>query len=155
MTRNYWLFKSEPNEFSFDDLLEKGSQGEVWDGIRNYQARNFLRDQAKVGDYVFFYHSSCKVPAIIGSAKIIENNIADPSQFNNNSKYFDVKASQQDPRWITVKIAALKSFNRQIELKQIKADPTLADMHLVAKGSRLSIQPVSEDHWRYIELLAK
>lgn len=146
----YWLFKSEPDDFSFDDLIRTQEQGEIWDGIRNYQARNFLRDEVSVGDGVLFYHSSCKVPAVIGIAEVIETQISDPSAFDRNSKYFDEKSTEDNPRWITVKIKANKALKQEITLKQMKADTHLAEMHLVDKGGRLSIQPVRKNEWDYI-----
>lgn len=144
---HYWLFKTEPNEFSIDDL--KAKNDEIWDGIRNYQARNFLRDQVALGDLVFIYHSSCKQPGIVGIAKVIKTAFADPSQFDAQSKYFDAKATPDNPRWISVTLEFVEKL-RIIPLTKLKADQQLADMHLVQKGSRLSIQPVRESEWQYI-----
>ncbi|AIY64128.1 EVE domain-containing protein [Pseudoalteromonas piratica] len=143
----YWLFKTEPDEFSIDDLQRK--QEEIWDGIRNYQARNFLRDQVALGDLVFIYHSSCKEPGIVGIAKVIKTAFPDPSQFNDQSKYFDAKSTPDNPRWISVTLEFVEKLPI-IALSTLKSDKQLESMYLVQKGSRLSIQPVIEDEWKYI-----
>lgn len=143
----YWLFKTEPDEFSIDDLKRK--QEEIWDGIRNYQARNFLRDQVALGDLVFIYHSSCKEPGIVGIAKVIKTAFPDPSQFNDQSKYFDAKSTPDNPRWISVTLEFVEKLPI-IALSTLKSDKQLESMYLVQKGSRLSIQPVIEDEWKYI-----
>lgn len=143
----YWLFKTEPDEFSIDDLKRKNE--EIWDGIRNYQARNFLRDQVALGDLVFIYHSSCKEPGIVGIAKVIKTAFPDPSQFDSQSKYYDAKATTDNPRWTSVTLEFVDKL-RIIALSKLKADKQLESMHLVQKGSRLSIQPVTESEWEYI-----
>lgn len=143
----YWLFKTEPDEFSIDDLKRKNE--EIWDGIRNYQARNFLRDQVALGDLVFIYHSSCKEPGIVGIAKVIKTAFPDPSQFDSQSKYYDAKATTDNPRWTSVTLEFVDKL-RIIALSKLKADKQLESMHLVQKGSRLSIQPVTENEWEYI-----
>lgn len=143
----YWLFKTEPDEFSIEDLA--AVEQEIWDGIRNYQARNFLRDKVAMGDKVFIYHSSCKQPGIAGIASVSQTAIADPTQFDSNSKYYDPKSSEADPRWHTVALKFVKKV-KFIRLATLKDDSQLEDMHLVKKGSRLSIQPVTEDEWKYI-----
>jgi len=143
----YWLFKTEPDEFSIDDLQRK--QEEIWDGIRNYQARNFLRDQVALGDLVLIYHSSCKEPGIVGIAKVIKTAFPDPSQFNDQSKYFDAKSTPDNPRWISVTLEFVEKLPI-IALSTLKSDKQLESMCLVQKGSRLSIQPVIEDEWKYI-----
>lgn len=143
----YWLFKTEPDEFSIDDLKRKNE--EIWDGIRNYQARNFLRDQVALGDLVFIYHSSCKEPGIVGIAKVIKTAFPDPSQFDSQSKYYDAKATTDNPRWTSVNLEFVDKL-RIIALSKLKADKQLESMHLVQKGSRLSIQPVTESEWEYI-----
>ena len=143
----YWLFKTEPDEFSIDDLQRK--QEEIWDGIRNYQARNFLRDQVALGDLVLIYHSSCKEPGIVGIAKVIKTAFPDPSQFNDQSKYFDAKSTPDNPRWISVTLEFVEKLPI-IALSTLKSDKQLESMYLVQKGSRLSIQPVIEDEWKYI-----
>lgn len=143
----YWLFKTEPDEFSIDDLKRKNE--EIWDGIRNYQARNFLRDQVALGDLVFIYHSSCKEPGIVGIAKVIKTAFPDPSQFDSQSKYYDAKATTDNPRWTSVTLEFIDKL-RIIALSKLKADKQLESMYLVQKGSRLSIQPVTSEEWEYI-----
>ncbi|MFY8351682.1 EVE domain-containing protein [Pseudoalteromonas sp. SSM20] len=143
----YWLFKTEPDEFSIDDLKRKNK--EIWDGIRNYQARNFLRDQVALGDLVFIYHSSCKEPGIVGVAKVIKTAFPDPSQFDSQSKYYDAKSTTDNPRWTSVTLEFVDKL-RIIALSKLKADKQLESMYLVQKGSRLSIQPVTESEWEYI-----
>ncbi|WP_078085270.1 EVE domain-containing protein [Microbulbifer mangrovi] len=149
---NYWLFKSEPDEYSLADL--KGEPGKTgrWDGIRNYQARNFLRDAVREGDGVLFYHSACKVPAVVGTAQVVRAAYADPAQFDPESKYFDPKASPENPRWFCVDIQWQSEFAHPVPLKQIKQDPELAEMVLVKQG-RLSIQPVTAEEWRTLSRL--
>ena len=150
----YWLFKTEPDVFSIDNLKAKDEAGEIWDGVRNYQARNFMRDNAKIGDKLFIYHSSCKQIGIAGIATIIETNIADPSQFEQDSEYYDAKSTQENPRWICVKIKFERKFNKIIPLDKLKSIADLADMPLVKKGNRLSIMPLTEKHWLSILALA-
>jgi len=150
---NYWLFKSEPDEFSIDDLQACGPSGECWEGIRNYQARNFLRDQVAVGDYVFIYHSSCKHVGIAGIGKIVKAAFADPFQFDPDSKYFDEKSTSENPRWVAVQVAFEKKFTYLLTLKQLKANPALEGLTLLRKGNRLSIMPVAENHWHAINAM--
>ncbi|WP_371188112.1 EVE domain-containing protein [Thalassotalea maritima] len=150
----YWLFKTEPDVFSINDLHARGADGEVWDGVRNYQARNFMRDQAKIGDKVFIYHSSCKHVGIAGIASIIETQVIDPSQFDQTSQYFDEKSTQDEPRWICVKVAFEQKLPRLISLQRLKAHPDLVDMPLLKKGSRLSVMPISAEHWQAILAMA-
>ncbi|WP_226664568.1 EVE domain-containing protein [Microbulbifer aggregans] len=145
----YWLFKSEPDEYSLDDLKGEAGHTGRWDGIRNYQARNFLRDQVAEGDGVLFYHSACKVPAVVGTAIVVRAAYPDPAQYNPESKYFDPKASADKPRWFCVDIQWQSEFARAVPLAEIKQDPALADMVLVKQG-RLSIQPVTETEWQYL-----
>ena len=149
---NYWLFKSEPDEYSLDDL--KGEPGHTgrWDGIRNYQARNFLRDKVEESDGVLFYHSACKVPAIVGTASVVRAAYPDPAQFDPESKYFDPKATVDKPRWFCVDVRFASAFARPVPLKEIKQNPALAEMVLVKQG-RLSIQPVTAQEWKLIEEL--
>jgi len=147
---NYWLFKSEPDEFSIDDLQACGEQGECWEGIRNYQARNFLRDQVAIGDRVFIYHSSCKHVGIAGIGKIVKAAFPDPFQFKPESKYFDAKATQDMPRWYAVQVAFEKKFPSLLPLKSLKENPELEELTLLRKGNRLSIMPIDERHWQAI-----
>lgn len=140
----FWLFKSEPDTFGIHDLEQRGSSGEIWDGVRNYQARNMLRDQVAPGDTVLFYHSNCDVPGIAGIARVVENHVVDPMQFNPDSKYFDPGSRPDAPRWITVKIIFERHTRRTISLTEIKGHPELQDMQLVKRGNRLSILPVTD-----------
>ncbi len=146
---NYWLFKSEPDEYSIDDLSLEPIQIGRWDGIRNYQARNLLRDKVQLGDGVLFYHSSCKVPAVVGSASVSKAAYPDPTQFDPQSRYFDTKSTLDKPRWFCVDIRFSAKFSNPLSLKQIKSQPGLEDMILVKQG-RLSIQPVSSSQWHTI-----
>jgi predicted RNA-binding protein with PUA-like domain len=147
-TTQYWLMKSEPDAFSIDDLKRKGQ--EHWDGVRNYQARNFMRDGMRVGDKVFFYHSNCAEPGIVGIAEVATDAYPDPSQFDPKSKYFDAGSSRDNPRWMLVDVKFVKKLKHTITLKQLQADPALADMALVRKGNRLSVMPVGAEEWRHI-----
>ena len=141
----HWLMKSEPDAYSIDEL-ERDVQ-EPWDGIRNYQARNMMRDKMKVGDDVFFYHSSCKVPAVVGLAKIASAAYPDPTQFDPEAKYYDPKSSPDNPRWMLVEVAFVRKTKPAITLKELKAHPGLSDFRLNMRGNRLSIFPVSKEHW--------
>jgi len=143
-----WLMKSEPDAYSIDDL--KRDRREPWDGIRNYQARNMMRDDMKIGDKVFFYHSNCKEPGVVGVMKIASKPYPDPTQFDVDSNYYDAKSNPDDPRWCLVDVAFMKKLKRTISLAEIKAHPGLNDMILVRKGNRLSIMPVSDDDWNMI-----
>jgi predicted RNA-binding protein with PUA-like domain len=151
----YWLFKSEPDTFSIDDLKSRGAKGETWDGVRNYQARNMLRDEVKKGDLVFFYHSNCEVPGIVGIAEVIKEAFPDPSQFNPESNYFDPKATPDNPRWFCPQVKFHAKFKSTVSLEQLKQTPALADMALVRKGNRLSILPVSDAQWTFIMGMVK
>ena len=144
----HWLMKSEPDTFSIDDLQARGS--EPWDGVRNYQARNFMRDGMRVGDGVFFYHSNCAEPGIVGLAEVASEAYPDPSQFNPKSDYFDPGASRDNPRWALVDVAFVRKLKRTITLKELQALPSLAEMALVRKGNRLSVMPVTAAEWKTI-----
>lgn len=155
----YWLFKSEPDEFSIDCLANAPDKTSIWDGIRNYQARNLLRDEVAVGDLVFFYHSSCPVPGIAGIAEVTAAPYPDPSQFNPDSPYFDglcskTTASSDQPRWYSVDIRFKQKFSEVLSRKTLKSVPELSEMTLF-KQSRLSIQPVTDVEWHTIISLAK
>jgi predicted RNA-binding protein with PUA-like domain len=150
---NYWLMKSEPDTFSLDDL--EGVTQEPWDGVRNYQARNFMRDGMRVGDKVFFYHSNCKVPGIVGIAKVASEPYPDPTQFDPKDGHFDPKSSRDNPRWILVDVAFVRRLKRTIALSELKDDPALEGMPLVRKGNRLSVMPVEAAHWKHILGLEK
>lgn len=139
---DYWLFKSEPDVFGIDHL--KRDMTCYWDGVRNYQARNFLRDQVKVGDQVFIYHSSCKQVGIAGLAKVIEAGTPDPTQFNPEEKYHDPKSSPDNPRWYQVRLEFVEKYKKVLPLAEIKAHPEITELALVKKGNRLSVMPVVE-----------
>lgn len=145
---NHWLMKSEPDAFSIDDLKRK--KREAWDGVRNYQARNFMRDGMRPGDKVFFYHSNCAVPGIVGIAEVATDAYPDPSQFDPKSKYFDPGSSRDNPRWMLVDVKFVKKLKRTISLDELKGDPALDGMALLRKGNRLSVMPVEAAHWRHI-----
>lgn len=145
---NHWLMKSEPSAFSIDDL--KRNKREPWDGVRNYQARNFMRDDMRVGDKVFFYHSNCDEPGIIGLAKVASKPYPDPTQFDPENSHFDPKSSRDNPRWVLVDIAYVRKLKRTITLNELKNCPELADFALVRKGNRLSVMPVSAEDWDFI-----
>ncbi|HSG59424.1 MAG TPA: EVE domain-containing protein [Woeseiaceae bacterium] len=143
-----WLMKSEPDAYSIDDLERDGR--EMWDGIRNYQARNMMRDDMRVGDDVFFYHSNCKEPGIVGLARVASEPYADPTQFDPESKYYDPKSTEDNPRWLLRDVDFLRKLGRTITLSELKEHPDLEGMILLRRGNRLSIMPVSEDHWDLI-----
>lgn len=144
----YWLMKSEPNAFSIDDLARV--KIEPWDGVRNYQVRNMMRDQMQVGDLAFFYHSNCKIPAIVGIMKIVKAGYVDDTAFDPNEKYYDPKSTVDNPRWYRVDVEFVEKFTREISLHSLKQQPALIDLPLVKKGNRLSIMPVSEQEWQSI-----
>lgn len=145
----YWLLKTEPDAFSLADLKAAPNGTTVWDGVRNYQARNFIRDGMKVGDKVFIYHSSCKVPAIVGVAEIVNGPYADPSQFDASGDYYDPKATAEAPRWFSVDVQYRETFNKPVTLQAIKADPAIEELAL-KKSGRLSVMPVTEEEWQYL-----
>ncbi|WBS01915.1 EVE domain-containing protein [Pseudoduganella sp. SL102] len=149
MPKQYWLMKSEPDDVSFDDVLASKNQTTSWYGVRNYQARNFIRDAMQVGDGVLFYHSSCAVPGIAGIAEIASTPYPDATQFDPASPYYDAKATQESPRWTGIDVRAVKQ-GRYVELKELRSHPELENMRLLAKGSRLSVMPVEADEWRFI-----
>lgn len=138
---NYWLMKSEPETYSIEDLKRENTT--IWDGVRNYQARNFLREM-KLGDLAFFYHSNCKIPAIVGLMIIVETNINDPTQFDHNSPYFDEKSTEKNPRWQTVKVQFKEILKESISLNLLKNTFTPEELLIVKKGNRLSVIPVPE-----------
>ncbi|MCC5826240.1 EVE domain-containing protein [Alkalimonas sp.] len=143
----YWLFKTEPDELSIDDLAAEPERNFLWDGVRNYQARNFLRDQVQLGDKVVIYHSSCKPPGIAGIARISKAAYPDPTQFQPDSIYFDAKSSPEAPRWIAVDVRFEQKFDLFLTLDKLKKIGTLNQMPLVRKGNRLSVMPVTDDEW--------
>ena len=146
----YWLFKSEPEEFGIDDLKKKRSKTEHWDGVRNYQARNFMRDDMKIGDLGFFYHSNCDVPGIVGIVEVVKEGYVDHTAFDPDDKHYDPKSDPEKPRWFMVDVKFVERFPDTISLQQLKTNPKLADMRLVQKGNRLSVMPVEKKEWTAI-----
>ncbi len=148
----YWLMKSEPEEFSIDDLATMPNQTEHWDGVRNYQARNFMRDKMRIGDQVFFYHSNCKEPGIVGIMTVNSESYPDHTAFDPNDKHFDPKSDPANPRWFMVDIKMKKKLPRTVSLKELKsyADSSLKDFVLLRRGNRLSVMPVDKAHWDFI-----
>lgn len=149
---SYWLMKSEPGECSVDDVLAAPHATVPWFGVRNYQARNFMRDAMRVGDGVLFYHSSCAEPGIVGVARVASTPYPDPTQFDAKSHYFDAKSSREEPRWILVDVQVLHK-TRNLALPELRAHPALQDLVVLRKGNRLSITPVEARHWRVISQL--
>ena len=147
-TMAHWLMKSEPDAYSIDDL--ERDKREMWDGIRNYQARNMMRDEMRIGDEVFFYHSNCKEPAIVGIARVASEPYPDPTQFDPDEKYYDPKSDPDNPRWCLVDLEYVSKLDRPITLAELKSEPGLDGMVLTRRGNRLSIMPVSEEHWELI-----
>ncbi|MBP6778043.1 MAG: EVE domain-containing protein [Piscinibacter sp.] len=145
----YWLMKSEPSEASIDDLANAPRQTLPWTGVRNYQARNFMRDDMRVGDGVLFYHSSCPQPGIAGLAEVASGAYPDATQFDPQSPYFDPKSPRDAPRWLHVDVK-LREKTRLVELKELRAAPELAGMRVLQRGNRLSITPVTPSEWRFI-----
>ncbi|HQQ64021.1 MAG TPA: EVE domain-containing protein, partial [Pseudomonadales bacterium] len=141
--------KSEPDTFGIDDLQQRPQQTEPWDGVRNYQARNMMRDEMQVGDQVFFYHSNCAEPGIVGIAQVVKAGYPDVTALDPESKYFDPKASRDNPRWFRVDVKFVKKFRRTISLSELKQQPQLEGMAVLARGSRLSITPVTEQQWKF------
>jgi len=154
MSRRFWLMKSEPDEFSIDDLISRKNGTTYWEGIRNYQARNFMRDEMQVGDGVLFYHSRTKPLAVVGTMNVASEPYPDPSQFDPKSKYFDPKSTKYNPRWMLVDVQFTARFDPPVTRERIRETPGLEDMMLLKKGSRLSIQPVAEQEWKIIHELA-
>lgn len=146
----HWLVKSEPDEFSIDDLYRRPKRTEHWDGVRNYQARNFMRDGMRKGDEVFFYHSNCETPGIVGIARVVREAYPDHTAFDPDDPHFDPKSDPDNPRWLMVDVQYVRKLKRTISLAELKDNPALSDMALVRKGNRLSVMPVTDDQWRTI-----
>ncbi|MDE0905554.1 MAG: EVE domain-containing protein [Planctomycetota bacterium] len=149
-SRRYWLLKSEPDVFSFEDLLASRGKRTGWDGVRNYQARNFMRDDMQVGDGVLYYHSRSKTPSIVGLARVTRGGHPDPTQFEEGAKGFDGSSDPKDPRWFQVTIQGVEVLPQPLSLGDLKEEKSLADMALVQRGQRLSVQPVGAKEWRRV-----
>lgn len=149
----YWLMKSEPGEFSIDDLQRV--QVEPWDGIRNYQARNFIRDQMAIGDRAFFYHSSCKVPGVVGTMEIASTAYPDETAFDPQNAHYDAKSKRDSPTWLLVDVRFVSKFAHPVTLQHLRAETALADMQLLKRGNRLSIMPITSQHWQHILQLSE
>ncbi|HUQ18836.1 MAG TPA: EVE domain-containing protein [Gemmatimonadaceae bacterium] len=153
MERNYWLFKTEPSTFSFDDLMKAPNRTTSWDGVRNFQARNMLRDQVAIGDLVFIYHSSADPTGIAGTAEVVRAGYPDPSAFDKKDSHFDPKSDSKNPTWYLVDVRAMEPLPRFITLDELRKVNGLEDMVLLKRGSRLSIQPVKQAEWEIITKL--
>ncbi len=148
---SYWLMKSEPDTFGIDHLKDRPDQTEPWDGVRNYQARNMMRDEMRPGDLAFFYHSNCEEPGIVGIMKILAEGRPDPSQFDPEAKYFDPQSDPDRPRWYLVDVRYVRHLRRLIPLRELKQHAAqLEGLALLRKGNRLSVMPVAKEHWEYV-----
>lgn len=147
MAKSYWLFKSEPSEFSLEDLKKSKNHTTFWNGVRNYQARNFLRDEIKKGDGVLFYQSSTDPLAVVGYCEVVKEGYPDHTQFDKKNDHFDPKAKKESPTWFMVDIKLVKEIKKTVTLVEIKTNPKLKNMKLIQRGQRLSIQPVTKTEW--------
>lgn len=147
---NHWLMKTEPTCFSIDDLKASPHQTSCWDGVRNYQARNFMRDEMRKGDLVFFYHSNCALPGIAGIARVVREAYPDHTAFDPNSEHPDLASTPEHPRWFMVDVQFVEKFEQVIPLAVLKQYPELSEMILLRKGNRLSVLPVSANEWSFI-----
>ncbi len=149
---SHWLFKSEPGAFSVDDLAAAPGRRTCWDGVRNFQARNFMRDGMKRGDLAFFYHSNCAEPGIVGVAEVVREAYPDPTAFDPENKHYDAESKPDSPRWLMVDVRLKRKLRRTITLSELKeyADGALRDFVLLRRGNRLSVFPVSAKHWKFI-----
>jgi len=152
-TKHYWLMKSEPSAFSIDDLMRAPKQITCWDGVRNYQARNFMRNMA-IGDQVLFYHSNADPPAIVGMAAVVRTAYPDPTQFDKRDTHYDSASDPNQPRWDMVDIKFVRKFPRALSLEELRKDTKLKGMILLKKGSRLSVQPVTAPEWQRVVEMA-
>lgn len=146
----HWLLKTEPSEFGIDDLVARPGQTEPWDGVRNHQARNMMRDEMSPGDLAFFYHSNCETPGIVGIVEIATEAYPDPTAFDPADKHFDPKSSPDAPRWFLVDVRFVRALSRTLSLKELKSHPGLESLPLVRRGNRLSVMPVEPEHWKLI-----
>lgn len=151
--RNYWLMKTEPDVFSISDLEKRRT--EPWDGVRNYKARNFMRDDMKKGDLILFYHSNAKPPGVAGIAKVCKEGYPDATQFDPKSKYHDPKSPKDNPRWIHVDVEFVEKFAELVSLETLKNTPELDEMLVVQRGQRLSVQPVEKHHFDFVKKLGR
>jgi predicted RNA-binding protein with PUA-like domain len=152
MSRRYWLMKTEPDVFGIDDLMKR--RIEPWTGVRNYQARNFMRDQMKCGDLILFYHSSTEPPGVAGLARVCREGYVDPTAFDVRSEYFDPKSNKKNPTWMMVDVEFLEKFARILPLEELRSSPALEGMLVLRRGQRLSVQPVEEAHFKEVVRLA-
>lgn len=152
---NYWLMKSEPDVFSIDDLKKSKNMTSGWDGVRNYQARNFMRDDMRKGDLVLFYHSNAKPPGVAGIAEIVQESHPDHTQFDQNSEYYAARATKEKPIWFMVAVKFKEKFSRLVSIQELKEQKELDGFQLLQRGSRLSILPVSKKHWDHILKLGR
>jgi len=150
---NHWLMKSEPDVFGIEDLVRRPNKTEPWDGVRNYQARNMMRDDMKKGDLAFLYHSNCKEPGIAGIMKIVREGYPDHTAFDAKQKYFDPKSDPDNPRWYMVDVRHVRTLKRIITLTELKTHDELSELPLVRRGNRLSVMPISKTHWDFIHTL--
>lgn len=155
MARRYWLFKSEPDVFGWDHLIASPGRTTPWDGVRNYQARNLLRDEIAKGDWGFFYHSRTHPPHIVGTVEVTRSGYPDPTQHDPSAKYYDPKSDPEDPRWFVVDVRAKAKLKRIVSLPELKATPDLESMMVTRKGARLSVQPVTKEEWDLVMALSK
>ena len=146
----YWLMKSEPDVYGIDDLAAAPGKTDHWDGVRNYQARNLLRDEIKKGDLVLFYHSNANPPGVAGVAEVVKEGYPDHTQFDPKDPHYDPKSKPEDPRWYMVDVKYKKAFKRYVPLAELRDDPKLDGMPLLQRGQRLSVQPVSAKHFRHV-----
>jgi len=153
MSPGYWLMKTEPDTFGIHDLARVGT--EPWTGVRNYTARNWMRDEMKEGDLVLFYHSSCEPPGVAGLARVARTGVVDETQFEPSSPYYDPGAKREDPRWICVEVAYIETLPRLVALDELRANPALADMLVLRKGMRLSVQPVTANDYKTIVAMSR
>jgi len=155
MARKYWLMKSEPSTFSIDDLAKSKNKTTYWDGVRNYQARNFMRDEMKKGDLVLFYHSNAKPTAVVGVCEVVKEGYPDFTAFDPEEKYYDPKSNKDKPTWYMVDIKLKEKFKKPVTLEEIKSNPKLKDMKLVQRGNRLSVMPVAKKEFDEIVKMSK
>ncbi len=147
---NFWLFKSEPDKYSIEDLKNEPEHTACWDGIRNYQARNFLRDEVKIGDMVLYYHSRCEPPGVVGLAKVVKEAYPDDTAWDPKADYYDPKSKPENPTWVMVDVQWVANFPNFVSLADLKANPALEGMRVIMRGQRLSIQPVDKAHFQAV-----